>query len=58
MSEVNHCDMCGKDDARYVGSDHQGGPLSWCPNCGCLMGFGSFYPAISKAALDATTEES
>lgn len=47
MSAINHCDLCGKDEAAHMGYDGGGVPLSWCPHCGCLMGFGTWYPKLT-----------
>jgi len=52
MSAVNHCDTCATDTARVVGRDGEGGPLSWCPTCGTLMGFGTVTPASHARIAD------
>ncbi len=56
MSATNICDGCGYDKCRIVGTDNSGTPLSWCNQCGTLMGLGTWYPAkrgMSTVAADA-----
>ena len=44
MSAANICDGCEHDKCTVMGTDPTGTPLSWCDQCGTLMGFGTWYP--------------